>query len=97
LKQPQYSPLPVEKQIAIIYAGTQGFVDDIPIEQCRAFETGLYNFIDNAKPGIWSAIEEKKVLDDALKNDLNTVIKDFKQRFVSDKAAEKAPAATAKA
>ncbi len=97
LKQPQYAPLPVEKQIAIIYAGTQGFIDDLPVEQCRAFETGLYAYIDNGKPGIWSAIREKKVLDDALKNDLNTVIKDFKQRFVSERAAETAPGATAKA
>jgi F-type H+-transporting ATPase subunit alpha len=93
LKQPQYSPLPVEKQVAIIYAGTKGFVDDLPVEQCRAFETGLYNYIDNAKPGIWSAIKEKKVLDDALKSDLDAAIKDFKQRFV----AERAPAASAKA
>src|SRR3984885_3289898 len=84
LKQPQYAPLPVEKQIAIIYAGTQGFIDDLPVEQCRAFETGLYTFIDNGKPGIWSAIKEKRVLDDALKNDLITVIKDFKQRFVAE-------------
>jgi F-type H+-transporting ATPase subunit alpha len=87
LKQPQYSPLPVEKQVAIIYAGTKGYVDDIPVDQCRAFETGLYGYIDNAKPGIWSAIKEKKVLDDALKADLDTVIKDFKQRFVAEKSA----------
>ena len=93
LKQPQYAPLPVEKQIAIVFAGTQGFVDDLPVEQCRAFETGLYAYIDNAKPGIWSAIKEKKVLDDALKNDLTTAIKDFKQKFV----AEHATAATATA
>jgi F-type H+-transporting ATPase subunit alpha len=93
LKQPQYAPLPVERQIAIIYAATQGFIDDLPVELCRAFETGLYEFIDNGKPGIWSAIKEKKVLDDALKNDLNTVIKDFKTRFLADKQ----PAAAAKA
>ena len=93
LKQPQYSPLPVEKQVVIIYAGTQGFVDDIPVEQCRAFETGLYAYIDNSRPAIWSTIKEKKVLDDGLRNDLNTVLKDFKQRFVADRA----PAAVAKA
>src|SRR5579862_6986095 len=56
LKQPQYAPLPVEKQVVLIYAATQGFVDDIPIEHCRGFETGLYSFIDNGKPAIWSAI-----------------------------------------
>ena len=87
LKQPQYQPLPVEKQVAIIYAATQGYIDDLPVEHCRDFETGLYGYIDNAKPAIWSTIKEKKVLDDALKNDLNTVIKDFKQRFVAEHAA----------
>ena len=85
--------MPIEKQVAIIYAATQGFIDDLPVELCRAFETGLYSHIDNSKPTIWSAIKEKKVLDDALKSDLNAVIKDFKQRFV----AEKMPAAAAKA
>jgi F-type H+-transporting ATPase subunit alpha len=93
LKQPQYQPLPIEKQVAIIYAATQGHVDDLPVERCRDFETGLYAYIDNAKPAIWSAIKEKKILDDALKADLTTVIKDFKQRFV----AEHQPAAAAKA
>jgi F-type H+-transporting ATPase subunit alpha len=93
LKQPQYAPLPVEKQVAIIYAATQGYIDDLPIERCRGFETGLYSYIDNAKPAIWATIREKKVLDDALKNDLNTVIKDFKQRFVADGQ----PAAAARA
>ena len=87
LKQPQYSPLPVEKQIVIIYAGTQGFLDDLPVEQCRAFETGLYSFIDNAKPGIWSTIKEKKVLDDELKNDLKTVITEFKAAVPSRQIA----------
>ena len=87
LKQPQYAPLPVEKQIAIIFAGTQGFIDDIPVEQCRAFETELYEYIDNAKPEIWQAIKEKKVLDDSLKSELINTIKEFKQRFVAEKGS----------
>ena len=44
LKQGQYSPVPVEKQVLIIYAGTEGFLDDLPLEQCRPFEEGLYQF-----------------------------------------------------
>src|SRR5208337_2629663 len=48
LKQDQYQPLPVEKQIAIIFAGTNGYLDDLPLEQCRKFEEELYRFVDNA-------------------------------------------------
>src|SRR5665213_2851131 len=56
LKQPQYQPLPVEKQIAIIFAGTSGLVDDLPVEQIRAFEAALYKFLDNSKPAVLEAI-----------------------------------------
>ena len=52
LKQGQYSPVPVEKQVLIIYAGTNGFLDDLPVEQCRPFEDGLYRFVENAHPGL---------------------------------------------
>ena len=86
LKQGQYSPIPVEKQVLIIYAGTNGVLDDLPVDQCGAFETGLYTFVENAHPGILSTIREKKTLDDELKNTLNTVIKEFKTRFVQDHA-----------
>ena len=48
LKQGQYQPLPLEKQIVIIFAGTKGFLDDLPVEQCRKFEEELYRFVDNA-------------------------------------------------
>ncbi|MFN3326386.1 MAG: F0F1 ATP synthase subunit alpha [Bryobacteraceae bacterium] len=85
LKQPQYQPLPVEKQIAIIFAGTSGYLDDLPTEQCRDFEHELYHFVDNAHPGIWQQIREKKVLDDELKAALQGVLKEFKERFVSQR------------
>ena len=90
LKQPQYSPLPVEKQIVIIFAGTSGMLDDLPVEQVRAFESELYSFLDSSQGSLLQAIREKKALDDALKGQLSTVLKDFKQRFVS----KHAPAAT---
>ncbi len=67
LKQGQFSPVPVEKQVLIIYAGTNGFLDDLPLDQCRAFETGLYTFVENAHPAMLSTIREKKNLDDTLK------------------------------
>ncbi len=81
LKQPQYKPLPVEKQVAIIFAATKGLLDDIAVEDCRAFETELYSFLENAKPAILTAIREKKVLDDALQADLRAAIGELKGRF----------------
>src|SRR6202049_4414748 len=87
LKQGQYQPLPVEKQVAIMFAGSSGSLDDLPVDQCRKFEAGLYGFIDNAHPAIWSQIREKKNLDDALKAELQTAIKEFKERFVAEQKA----------
>ncbi len=84
LKQGQYQPLPLEKQIAIIYAGTQGFIDDLPIEQCRKFEEELYRFIESAHPTIFEEIRNKKALDDTLKSKLTAAIKEFKARFVAE-------------
>ena len=82
LKQPQYQPLPVEKQIAIIFAATKGLLDDIAVEECRSFEIELYKFIENSKPGIFADIREKKVLDDALQAQLRDAIAEVKKRFV---------------
>jgi F-type H+-transporting ATPase subunit alpha len=81
LKQGQYQPVPVERQILIIYAGTNGFLDDLPVEDCRKFEAELYRFVDNAHPGLLAKIREKKALDDALKGELNNVLKEAKERF----------------
>jgi F-type H+-transporting ATPase subunit alpha len=85
LKQPQYKPLPVEKQVAIIFAATKGLLDDIAVEDCRAFEAELYKFLENAKPAILTAIREKKVLDDALQTDLRGAIDELKGRFKKSK------------
>src|SRR5580692_11673459 len=63
LKQGQYQPLPVERQILIIYAGTNAFLDDLPVEECRKFEAELYRFVDNAHPGLLAKIRETKALD----------------------------------
>jgi F-type H+/Na+-transporting ATPase subunit alpha len=86
LKQGQYSPIPVEKQVLIIYAGTNGVLDDLPVAQCGPFETGLYSFVENAHPDILSTIREKKTLDDALKTKINAALKEFKTRFVQEHA-----------
>jgi len=90
LKQPQYSPLPVEKQVLIIYAGNGGVLDDLPVEQCRAFETELYRYVESAHPALLQSIRDKKALDDALKGEINTALKEFKDRFVKQHAPEAA-------
>jgi F-type H+-transporting ATPase subunit alpha len=84
LKQGQYSPVPVEKQVLIIYAGTQGVLDDLPLHQIKAFEQDLYHFAENAHPGLLPEIREKKTLTDEIKAQLNSMIAEFKQQFVKD-------------
>jgi F-type H+-transporting ATPase subunit alpha len=85
LKQPQYSPLPVEKQVLIIFAGGNGLLDDMPVDQCREFESELYKFMDNSAPATLQKIREKKTLDDELKKEVLTLLKDFKERFVKQR------------
>ncbi|MFL6298981.1 MAG: F0F1 ATP synthase subunit alpha [Terriglobales bacterium] len=87
LKQPQFQPLNFGKQIAIIFAGTNGYIDDLPIEQVRDFENELYKYMDAINPNLAKSIEEKKTLDDALKADLKKTLDDFKKTFVSSRQA----------
>jgi len=84
LKQDQYSPLPVEKQILIIFAGTGAYLDDLPVELCRPFEAELYRFVENGHPEILNEIREKKALSDDLKNAMHAAVKEFKERFVAE-------------
>ncbi len=85
LKQGPYSPIPVEKQVSIIFAGSNGFLDDLPVEDIRRFEAELYQFLDNAKTELLRAIRDKKVLDDEIKGQLTDALKTFKERFQSSK------------
>ena len=87
LKQNQFSPLPFSKQILIIMAGTGGFLDDMPVAQVREFEAELFKYVDSTKPALLRAIMEKKILDDQLKSQLQGVIKEAKQQFVSQREA----------
>ncbi len=82
LKQEPYNPLPVEKQIVAIYAGTNGYLDDLPVEAVRKFEKELYAYLDNERPDILKEIREKKALDDELKKKIDDALKDFKSKFV---------------
>ncbi len=84
LKQPPYSPLPVEKQITIIYAGANGFLDDIPVKAINKLEYELYSFIEAKYPQIFEMIRERKALDDEIKELLNKAIEEFKATFSAE-------------
>jgi F-type H+/Na+-transporting ATPase subunit alpha len=87
LKQKQFSPLPFSKQILIIFAGTNGFFDDLPVDQVRDFEAELYKYVDATNPGLLRTIMDKKVLDDALKAEMTKTIKQCKEAFVTERQA----------
>src|SRR5260370_20226397 len=78
LKQDQYSPLAIEKQVFMIFAGTSGAMDNIPPAQCRRFESELLSFMDTKYSGLLKQIPEKKSLDDALRAELGKAIDAFK-------------------
>jgi len=87
LKQDQYQPLGVERQIVIIFAATEGFLDDIEISELGKFEVGLYSFMEVSKSDLFQEILEKKALDDELRKKLQETIAEFKTLFEEERAA----------
>jgi len=83
LKQPQYQPLAVEKQVVIIYAAINGFLDNVDVEQVRAYETGLYQFLDTRRAQLLASLAEKKQIDDQIKTDLTQTLKEFGDSFAA--------------
>src|SRR5512141_136041 len=83
LKQPQYQPLSIEKQVVIIYAATNGYLDPVPVEQVRAYETELYQFLETRRAQLLSTLAEKKQIDDQLKADLTQTLKEFTESFTA--------------
>ena len=90
LKQPQYQPLPVERQIMLIFAGTKGFLDEVAEDATVDYERDLYQFMDTRYSGVVSRLAEEKTLDDQLTTDLDAAVKEFTEQFV---AARKGAAA----
>src|SRR6185503_3415894 len=78
LKQPQYQPMDVQKQVLVIWAATNGYTDDIAIEDVKRFETSLLTFVENSHPGLLADIADKKILTDEIKAGLKQVLEDFK-------------------
>ncbi|EOJ7832523.1 F0F1 ATP synthase subunit alpha [Campylobacter upsaliensis] len=82
LKQPPYSPLSVEKQVVLIFAGTRGFLDDVAVSKIREFEYGIYPFIEAKYPDLFEQIRTKKALDKDLEDKLAKAIEDFKENHI---------------
>jgi F-type H+/Na+-transporting ATPase subunit alpha len=101
IKQPQYQPLPVEKQVAILYAATTGRLDDVPTPRVKEFESGLYRFLENDRAEILNEIRDSKALSDETKKKLDDAIEAFRTEVFGmdpskpkgDKPAQPAPAA----
>jgi F-type H+/Na+-transporting ATPase subunit alpha len=86
LKQDQYEPMPVEKQIMILYAAVNNFLTDIPVSKIRVFEKSFLEYMDTHKEEVGKDILDKKELTDDVKNALSEAIKEFKKVFLSEEA-----------
>src|SRR4051794_27195240 len=93
LKQPQFQPLPAEKQVAILFAGVNGLLDDVEVADIRAFEDGFYPYLEGSSPAILTDIATKKALDDDLTKRLTDAINEYKRQFLSDIKAKREAAA----
>jgi F-type H+-transporting ATPase subunit alpha len=87
LKQPQYQPLPVEKQVLIIFAATNGYFDAVEASAIGWLEQELYRFVDTRHAGVLREIAEKKILDDGMKNRLHELMKEFTRETIDAKKA----------
>ncbi|MFN2428259.1 MAG: F0F1 ATP synthase subunit alpha [Candidatus Binatia bacterium] len=87
LKQPQYRPLSVEQQVAMVFAGTNGYLDEFPVSDVRAYEDELFRFLDTRFGNVLAAIRDKKTLDDETKDQLKAALKEFGEQFRSSRAA----------
>ena len=81
LKQPQYQPLSMEKQVTILYAGTKGYLDRYPVDVVTKYEAGLYPFIEERFPQVFSSLKEKAVIDDDVEKLLKEALKAYDEEF----------------
>ncbi len=85
LKQGQFEPLPFTHQVLSIYAGTNGFLDDLAVEDVRPFEKSLYTYVETINPALFKNIADKKALTDEIKADIAKTIKEAKERFLAER------------
>jgi F-type H+-transporting ATPase subunit alpha len=94
LKQPQYRPMPIESQVLAIWAASNGFTDDVAVEDVRNFEAALLKFVENSHPGLLQSIREKKNLTDEIKSDLQQALKDFTEMWKESSSGAESGAPT---
>jgi F-type H+-transporting ATPase subunit alpha len=87
LKQPQFHPLTWQQQTLVLFAGTQGYLDDFKVIEIRAFEDGLLKYVDNAQQALLDDLTKKKALDDDLRARLHAALKEFAANFKAEQAA----------
>ena len=85
LKQPQYQPLPMEKQVTIIFAGTKGYLDKLPVEVLRDYEQDLYSHIEANEPGIFEELREKQIISPELEEKMRKTLENFGTTFRATK------------
>jgi F-type H+-transporting ATPase subunit alpha len=78
LKQPQYEPMPVEEQVFAIWSATNGYLDDVAVEDVSRFQNELQKFVQNAHPGVLNSMREKKAISDDIKAAMGQAVDDFK-------------------
>ena len=81
LKQPQYAPLTLEKQVTILYAGTKGFLDKYPVDVLGKYEAGLYPFMESKYPQVFSELAEKKVISDEMDKSMAKALAEYDEEF----------------
>jgi len=87
LKQDQFAPLPVERQILIVFAGVNGHVDDLPAEAIQRFEQGLIRFVETRYPEIYRELSAKREIGEDLRRKIEQAIREYKEEFKTQKAA----------
>src|SRR5262249_28115317 len=80
LKQPQYKPMPLEQQVMVIYAGTKGYMDDVPVNRILDFQDKFLQYVDSSAAGIRSKLNETKDQPDDIEKDLKAALTDFKAK-----------------
>ncbi|MFV2065296.1 MAG: F0F1 ATP synthase subunit alpha, partial [Chloroflexota bacterium] len=83
MKQPQFSPLPVERQVAILWVVTNGYLDDVEAPRVRDFEEQFYRFLESEHPGILTDLADRKALDDEIAESLKSATESFKETFTA--------------
>jgi F-type H+-transporting ATPase subunit alpha len=85
LKQPQYQPLPMEKQVSILFAGARGFLDTIPVNMLAEYEKELYTYIEQSAPAVFDGLKEKEEIDSELEELMKKTLTAFNESFSSSK------------